>query len=107
MPDVMVRGHEARKSRAGRGVAAPMSDPRPAASEFTVYWRPGCGFCSRLFRQLRKRDLDPVVRNIWEDDDARRFLNDRVGSETVPTVVVGDTVLVNPDIGRVLDALAG
>ncbi|MCD9624503.1 glutaredoxin family protein [Rhabdothermincola salaria] len=84
-----------------------MSETNPAAPEFTVYWRPGCGFCSRLFRQLQTRDLDPVVRNIWDDDEARRFLNDRIGSETVPTVVVGGSVLVNPDIGEVLDALAG
>jgi len=84
-----------------------MSETGPDAPEFTVYWRPGCGFCSRLFRQLRRRDLDPVVRNIWEDDEARRFLNDRIGSETVPTVVVGEALLVNPGIGEVLDALAG
>lgn len=78
----------------------------PEDATFTVYWRPGCGFCSRLFRQLDRHDLDPVVRNIWEDDDARRFLEDRIGSETVPTVVVGDTLLVNPSIAEVLAALA-
>jgi mycoredoxin len=85
----------------------PRSDAfvRPDEAPFTVYWRPGCGFCSRLFRQLDGHDLDPVVRNIWEDDDARRFLNDRIGSETVPTVVVGTTLLVNPSIDEVLAAL--
>ena len=84
----------------------PDAAARPDEAPFTVYWRPGCGFCSRLFRQLDRHELDPVVRNIWEDDDARRFLNDRIGSETVPTVVVGATLMVTPSIDEVLAALA-
>lgn len=73
---------------------------------FVVYWRPGCGFCARLFRTMGRHDLDPVVRNIWEDADARGWLNEAIGSETVPTVVVGERILVNPSIDEVLDALA-
>lgn len=75
--------------------------------EFTVYWRPGCGFCSMLFRQFERHGLDPVVVNIWEDDDARRFLNQAIGSETVPTVVVGERLMVNPSVDDVLTALRG
>lgn len=75
------------------------------SGSFTVYWRPGCGFCSMLFRQLDRHGLDPVVVNIWEDDDARRFLNDSIGCETVPTVVVGDRLMVNPSIDEVVAAL--
>lgn len=78
------------------------SDERPG---FVVYWRPACGFCSVLFRRLQRYGLEPERRNIWEDPEARRFLNDRIGSETVPTVVVGDRVLVNPSIGEVTEAL--
>lgn len=76
-------------------------------ARFTVYWRPGCGFCARLFRQLDRRDLDPVVVDIWEDDDARRWLAESIGSETVPTVVVGDRVMVNPQVEEVVGALGG
>jgi mycoredoxin len=77
----------------------------PATTGFTVYWRPGCGFCSMLFRQLDRHGLDPVVVNIWEDAAARRWLDDAIGSETVPTVKVGDRILVNPGIDQVLAAL--
>jgi glutaredoxin len=86
----------------------PSSPPLPddATGSFTVYWRPGCGFCSRLFRQFDRHGLDPVVVNIWEDDEARRFLNDAIGCETVPTVVVGDRLLVNPSVREVLAALS-
>jgi mycoredoxin len=78
----------------------------PADAGFTVYWRPGCGFCSMLFRQLDRHGLEPVVVNIWEDDVARRWLDGAIGSQTVPTVKVGDRVLVNPHIDEVLAALA-
>jgi mycoredoxin len=80
------------------------SETSPA---FTVYWRPGCGFCSMLFRQMERHGLDPAAVNIWEDDAARRFLNGAIGSETVPTVVVGERVMVNPSIDEVLVALQG
>jgi glutaredoxin len=74
-------------------------------SGFVVYWRPACWFCSRLFRRFDRHGLAPERRNIWEDADARRFLNDEIGSETVPTVVVDGRVLVNPSIDDVLEAL--
>jgi mycoredoxin len=77
-----------------------------AAAGLTVYWRPGCGFCSMLLRQLDRHGLDPVVVNIWEDAAARRWLDDAIGSQTVPTVRVGERLLVNPDIDEVLAALA-
>lgn len=76
------------------------------AGRFVVYWRPACGFCWRLFRQLERHGLEPERRNIWEDPEARRFLGNQIGSETVPTVVVGDQVLVNPSIKEVTAALA-
>ena len=62
-----------------------------------LYWRPGCGFCSSLRRQLDKLGIERVEHDIWEDpQDAaivRSFAN---GNETVPTVVIGDVGLVNP-----------
>jgi glutaredoxin len=42
------------------------------------------------------------TRNIWEDDDARQLLNQRIGSETVPSVLIGDQILVNPSIKELI-----
>jgi len=84
--------------------ASPPSADAPDQA-FTVYWRPGCGFCAQLFRQLERNGLDPVVVNIWEDATARRWLGGAIGSETVPTVRVGERILVNPHIDEVLAAL--
>lgn len=76
-------------------------------SAVTVYWRPGCMFCSGLFRSLDRIGLEPVRRNIWEDDDAAAFVRSVTGgSETVPTVVVGDAALVNPTADEVVRVLA-
>ena len=66
-------------------------------SDVTVYWRPGCGFCHKLFQRFDRAGLEHTERNIWEDPEARAQLHAFTGgNETVPTVVVGGQVLVNP-----------
>jgi mycoredoxin len=68
----------------------------------TVYWRPGCFFCSRLVRGLRRDGVVIDLRNIWEDDEARSFVREHNrGNETVPTVAVGGRVWTNPDAATV------
>ena len=63
----------------------------------TVFWRPGCGFCSRLFRDLEATDLVYERRNIWEEPDAAAYVRSVAnGNETVPTVKIGRKALVNP-----------
>ena len=71
--------------------------------EIAVYWRPGCGFCMALERQLAESDLTIQFRNIWEDQTAAEFVRAHAdGNEVVPTVQVGETVMVNPTAGDVL-----
>lgn len=84
----------------------PDSPATPPAA-VTVYWRPGCGFCSGLLRSLERHEVVFDRRNIWEDDAAAALVR-RVadGNETVPTVVVGDVALVNPSADDVLTTLA-
>ena len=69
------------------------------------YWRPGCGFCMSLERGLGRLGLPLDKRNIWEDPDhAATVRSIARGSETVPTIVIGSTELVNPSAARVLEA---
>ena len=77
-----------------------------------VYWRPGCGYCARLRRGLRRMKVATDELNIWDDRAAAAFVRSvNAGDETVPTVVIGATTLVNPtarDVRRVLaDRLPG
>jgi glutaredoxin len=65
--------------------------------EVVVYWRPGCVFCLMLRNKLRRAGVATVERNIWEDPEAAAFVRTHAdGNETVPTVDVAGTVLVNP-----------
>lgn len=81
-------------------------DAPTVASPITVLWRPGCGFCRVLFSGLERHGIAHETRNIWEDPQARAILNERIGSETVPSVLIGDAILVNPSITELLERLA-
>ena len=81
--------------------AAPMQPP------ITVFWRPGCVFCSALLYRLEATDLTYQTVNIWEDDDARAFVRSVAdGNETVPTVVVGARAMVNPSVRAIQAAVS-
>lgn len=84
------------------------STDRPSATDaITVYWRPGCGFCSGLLRGLERQQLVFDRVNIWDDPEGAAFVRSVAGgSETVPTVRVGGTALVNPAPRQVLRAVA-
>lgn len=74
----------------------------------TVYWRPGCGFCSSLLRSLERHELTFSRVNIWDDPDGSAFVRSVAnGNETVPTVRVGDVALVNPTTDEVFRVVAG
>lgn len=72
-----------------------------------LYWRPGCGFCMNLERQLKKVDLPIRRHNIWDDEAAAEVVRSHArGNETVPTVVIGDRALVNPSARHLLAMVA-
>ncbi len=80
--------------------------PETAAAAVTVYWRPGCGFCSSLLRSLERHELTFERIDIWEDEDAAAFVRSVAdGNETVPTVRVVDVAMVNPSAADVLRAV--
>lgn len=75
-------------------------------SDIVMYWRPGCGFCAALERQMTKAGLEFEKRNIWEDAEHAAFVRSVArGNETVPTLVVKGTAMVNPSLEQVAEAL--
>jgi len=73
----------------------------------TVYWRPGCRYCASLRRGLARSGLVTREADIWADPSAAAFvLAHAGGNETVPTVDIGGTVLVNPSARQVVDRAA-
>lgn len=78
-----------------------------SASPVTVYWRPGCGFCAGLLRGLERNGLAFERVNIWDDPEAAAMVRSVAnGNETVPTVTIAGTALVNPSPAQVMTAVA-
>ncbi len=78
------------------------------APAVTVYWRPGCPYCGLLRRGLRRAGLPTVEVDIWSDPQGAAFVRDHArGNETVPTVDIAGTVLVNPSAARVVELAQG
>ncbi len=76
--------------------------PQRSTDAVHFYWRPGCGFCSRLRRGLDELGIQTVDHNIWEDAaDAAVVRRYARGNETVPTVIVGEVGMVNPSAREV------
>lgn len=87
--------------------ARPEDHSGSPALAVVVYWRPGCPFCGSLRRGLRRSGLATREVDIWEDPKAAAFVREHAGgSETVPTVDIGGTVLVNPSARQVVDRAA-
>jgi mycoredoxin len=83
-----------------------MSEPTSTSTDgITVYWRPGCGFCAGLFRQLDSLHVPYARVNIWDDPSGAEFVRSVArGNETVPTVAIGSVAMVNPSAKDVLKA---
>ena len=80
--------------------------PDPVVDAVDVYWRPGCGYCTRLLRTLQRSEVVVRLHDIWTDDEARAFVRaHNRGNETVPTVAVGDQVWCNPPPAEFVAAL--
>ncbi|TNC28041.1 glutaredoxin domain-containing protein [Amycolatopsis alkalitolerans] len=76
------------------------------SGDVTVYWRPGCPYCARLFGDLDRLGLPIRKVNIWEEPGAAaRVRAVAGGNETVPTVVVGEAAMVNPRAIDVVEAV--
>lgn len=69
----------------------------------TIYWRPGCVYCVRLRRGIRRAGVVTHEINIREDLASAAVVRSLAwGNETVPTVTVGATSMVNPSVREVM-----
>ena len=90
-----------------RDRARPDAAPSAESPPVVVYWRPGCPYCVRLRWGLRRFKVANEGLNIWSDPSAAAFERSvNGGDETVPTVVVGETTMLNPTPRQVKRELA-
>lgn len=74
--------------------------------DITVYTRPGCPFSALLLAELRAAEQPFHTVDIWQDREAAAAVRAAAdGNETVPTVQIGRTWLVNPLLDEVLDVV--
>ena len=71
--------------------------PSAGSPTVVVYWRPGCPYCAHLRWGLRRMNVASEELNIWSDPSAAAFVRSvNGGDETIPTVLVGATTMLNP-----------
>jgi glutaredoxin-like protein len=71
-----------------------------------LYWRPGCTYCMKLRFRLAFTRLRYTKVNIWRNPEAAAFVRSVAnGNETVPTVTVGGTTMVNPSKRQLMEAV--
>jgi len=81
-------------------------EPGSTDTPITLYWRPGCPFCSSLMSKLDRQGVPTKQVNIWEVPEAAEIVKGIAnGNETVPTVVVGEVSMVNPSAKQVVAEL--
>lgn len=74
-------------------------------ADVTIYWRPMCGYCETLKRELTRRGVDYATIDIWAQREQAEVVRSATGGdEVVPTVQVGDRFLVNPSAEDVIAA---
>lgn len=72
----------------------------------TVYSTTWCGHCRRLTRQLDEEGIAYRVVDVDKDHSFDgKIMAATGGYRTVPTIAIGDELLVNPSLGQVRAAL--
>jgi glutaredoxin len=67
------------------------------ATEFAVYWQPGCSSCLRAKEFLTAHGIDFVSVNVREDDSAMDRL-EKLGARSIPVVTLGNKFVFAQDI---------
>ncbi len=84
--------------------AGELKDHMQAVTIFTTTW---CGHCRRLKRQFDEAGISYSEVDIEADPSRAADIEDASGGfRTVPTVEVGERLLVNPTLAHVKEALS-
>jgi glutaredoxin len=67
------------------------------ATEFSVYWQPGCSSCLRAKEFLTAHGIEFVSVNVREDKGALDKL-DKIGARSIPVVTLGKKFVFAQDI---------
>jgi glutaredoxin len=77
----------------------------PGADPLTLYTIPECDSCDLVRLYLSRNGIPFVERSAGDDVDAQKELVERTGAFDVPTLLVGDRVVLGFDRDELVDAL--
>ncbi len=86
-----------------------MDQPDTAASKptlpITIYSSPTCGFCYMVKDYLKDKGYKFTEKDISTDQEALRFVLEKVGQAVTPIITIGDKIIVGFDRPRIDEAL--
>jgi glutaredoxin 3 len=86
-----------------------MSEPQAAPGKpslpITIYSSPTCGFCYMVKDYLKGKGYDFTEKDISVDQDALRFVLEKIGQAVTPIVTIGDRIIIGFDRPKIDDAL--
>ncbi len=74
--------------------------------KIVIYSSPTCGFCYMVKDYLTKKGIGYEEKDISTDQDALRFVLDKVGQAVTPIVTIDDQIIVGFDRPKIDAALA-
>lgn len=71
----------------------------------TVYSSPTCAFCHMAMDYFKQKGVEYVEKDISMDQDALRFVLEKIGQAVTPIITIGDRIIVGFDRPRIDAAL--
>jgi glutaredoxin 3 len=82
-----------------------MQDATKPTPQVTVYSSPTCAFCHMAMDYFKQKGIAYVEKDISADQDALRFVLEKVGQAVTPIITIGETIIVGFDKPKIDDAL--
>lgn len=70
-----------------------------------IYSSPTCGFCHMAKEYFTKKDIPFTEKDISVDEDAFKFVVDKVGQAVTPIITINDEIIVGYDRPKIDEAL--
>jgi glutaredoxin 3 len=82
-----------------------MDNAATTAPTVIVYSSPTCGFCHMAMDYLADKGVAFTEKDISVDQEALRFVLDKIGQAVTPIIAIGDQIIVGFDRPKIDDAL--
>jgi glutaredoxin 3 len=81
-------------------------DSKKTSSSVVVYSSPTCAFCRMAMDYLTEKGVDYIEKDISVDQDALRYVLEKVGQAVTPIITIGDQNIVGFDRPKIDQALS-